>query len=658
MKKQFYFLIAAIGFSGTTIAQQAVPVNSPAMKNNFNPSTKVVKLNQKDFENPLFESDFSEELGTIWIVNNENASPAENDDWVVGTDVPSGPFAIAGINSTTAENGFAMFDSDGYCANYEFPYPSQNASIQTANPVDLSPAEDVSVQFETNYRNFQGQAFFEFSTDGVVWISRELFTDLGVNDGTDNGELFTFFVPELSGVDEAFMRFRYQGACDYAWMIDDFKVAATPEFDIRMTGAWYDEHILLQAEEELDYSEYYDNLEYSEYLQGSVRPLTFVAEVENLGTSTLTGVTLQVTVNTPNGEEVFTSEEPISVESFDFGIVEISDVTLDAFADGGVLGDYTVNFSVFVAEEEGDLSNNTVPPKSFQVNDIYMANDRDLLLGPAPNFSDDVIWGSQFLYKEATTIEYIAFGMIDEATFESAEGVTTVITTMPGELLYLNIRQGSVLEEIGPENEMDLLFGDTEIEYVIEEDDITVDGPLNWIIVPLPEPLLVEPDVVYQAEITLPIVGEDFCLIAQVSQQEVLAGTILIVADPEDPEVSPQGWNTLGTEAPALRLGRFGPASARNQAALSFSLGQNYPNPIASNGSTRIGWELQVPAENITFTVSDNTGKTIYQRDLGDRPAGIQEDIILDDLNLAAGVYQYGLKVGNDRIVRKMVITK
>jgi hypothetical protein len=86
-------------------------------------------------------------------------------------------------------------------------------------------------------------------------------------------------------------------------------------------------------------------------------------------------------------------------------------------------------------------------------------------------------------------------------------------------------------------------------------------------------------------------------------------------------------------------------------------MGQNFPNPVNS-GSTRIGWELQVPAENITFTISDNTGKTIYQKDLGDRPAGVQEDIVLDDLKLAAGVYQYGLKVGNERMVRKMVITK
>jgi len=654
MKKQFYFLLAAIGFSGSTIAQQAIPVNAPAMKNQYVQSDKLVKSNHKDFENPLFASDFSEELGTVWIVNNENASPAEDDNWVVGTDVPNGPFAIAGINSTTADNGFAMFDSDGYCVQYEFPYPSQNASIQTADPVDLSSADDVSVQFETNYRNFQGQAFFEFSTDGNAWTSIELFLDIAVNASTDNGELITFFVPELSGINEAFMRFRYVGACDYAWMVDDFKVAATPEFDIRMNGAWYDSHIL--AEDPVDYSNYYDNLEYSEYKQGNVRPLTFVAEVENLGTSALTGVTLEAIVTTPGGiQEQFLSD-PITVESFDFGTLEIPDAMPTAFEDGGVVGDYTVDFNVFVAEDEGDLSNNSVPAKSFAVNEIFMANDRGDLDGPRTNIADDCTWGNQFVYKEPTVIEYISFAMSATATFESAEGVVTIINTTPGELLYLNVRQGSVLEEEGPDNVMDLLYGEDEIEYVIDEADISIDGTglLNWIIIPLPEPLLVEADVVYQAEVTLPIVGEDFCLISQISRQEVLAGTVNTPADPSD---GPQGWYTLGDEAPAIRLGTFGPTNTQNRADLSFSLGQNYPNPVA-DGSTRIGWELEVPAENITFTISDNIGKTIYQKDLGDRPAGVQEDIVLDNLKLASGVYQYGLKVGNERIVRKMVITK
>ncbi len=652
MIKQVYLLLAAIGISGTVFGQQAVPVHVPAMKNNYEVASKVAKLNQKDFDNPLFASDFSEALGDVWIVDNENASPAEDDNWVIGTDVPNGPFAIAGINSLTAENGFAMFDSDGYCVNYSFPYPSQNAWIQTAEAVDLSASQDVSVQFATYYRNFQGQCFFEFSEDGNVWNSTELFTDVAVNSATDNAELFTFFVEGLSGVDQAFFRFRYVGACDYAWMIDDFKIAATPEFDIRMTDAWYDEYILLGGEED-DIVDYYDNLEYSQYIQDNVRPLTFIAEVENLGTSALTGVTLQVIVNTPVGDQTFTSDA-ITVQPFEFGVLEIPDAMLDAFEDGGELGDYTVNFSVFVAEDETDLSNNSVPSKSFIVNDIYMANDRGLLTGPATSIADDCTWGSQFVYKEPATVDYLAFALIETATFESAEGVTTIINTTPGELLYLNIRQGSVLEAEGPDNVMELLFGDDEIEYVIEEADITTGGTLNWIIIPLPEPITLDPDVIYQAEVTLPIVGEDYCLVAQVSQQEELAGTVFT---PDDLSSGPQGWFTLGTEAPALRIGKSGPNNTQDRASLNFSMGQNFPNPVA-NGSTRISWELQVPAENITFTISDNTGKTIYQKDLGDRPAGVQEDIILDNLKLAAGVYQYGLKVGNERIVRKMVVTK
>lgn len=50
-------------------------------------------------------------------------------------------------------------------------------------------------------------------------------------------------------------------------------------------------------------------------------------------------------------------------------------------------------------------------------------------------------------------------------------------------------------------------------------------------------------------------------------------------------------------------------------------------------------------------------GKTVYAKDLGDRTAGVQESMELD-LNLAAGNYQYGLTIGNQRIVRKMVVVK
>jgi hypothetical protein len=149
-------------------------------------------------------------------------------------------------------------------------------------------------------------------------------------------------------------------------------------------------------------------------------------------------------------------------------------------------------------------------------------------------------------------------------------------------------------------------------------------------------------------------VGSPIATIPVSNGQEGGAG---VLYDFTDPSTGPQGWFTLGANTPNVRAGFDGPTSTNDVGSLDFSMGQNYPNPV-SNGSTRISWELKVAAENVTFAISDNTGKTIYQKDLGDRPAGVQEEIVLDNLKLAAGVYQYGLKVGNNRIVRKMVITK
>jgi hypothetical protein len=113
----------------------------------------------------------------------------------------------------------------------------------------------------------------------------------------------------------------------------------------------------------------------------------------------------------------------------------------------------------------------------------------------------------------------------------------------------------------------------------------------------------------------------------------------------------------IGTTAYTIRLGNSAATVSTTGAdPVTFRLGQNYPNPTNGN-ETLIDWELIEPAENITFTVHDMNGRMVDQRYFGDRPAGKQETIRLEN-NLASGVYQYSLIVGNYRAVRKMIVTK
>jgi len=259
-----------------------------------------------------------------------------------------------------------------------------------------------------------------------------------------------------------------------------------------------------------------------------------------------------------------------------------------------------------------------------------------------PTLGEDVIWANRMMFEQETEINYIQFGILSTDDAPSA----------PGDVVYLNMRTGSVLEAEGGENPMNRLFGDNEIEYVLTEDEFTTAEQTIWITMPLPEPVTVSPGTVYQGEIEIPIIGEDYLWVPFSNQQSSFVGVLFEYGDISG---GPQGWWTLGGNVPHIRLGYNESVGINGPSDLTFKLGQNYPNP--TNGNTRIDWELLEPANDVQFRITDINGRVVYQKDLGNRPAGVQESMDLN-LNLAAGNYQYALQVGNEVIVRKMVVTK
>ena len=84
------------------------------------------------------------------------------------------------------------------------------------------------------------------------------------------------------------------------------------------------------------------------------------------------------------------------------------------------------------------------------------------------------------------------------------------------------------------------------------------------------------------------------------------------------------------------------------------ALGQNIPNPF--NGTTIIPFTL-VNAGNVTFTVTDVTGKIIETRNMGVLGSGDQ-NIEFDGSNLAGGIYYYTLTVDGKRSTKKFSVAK
>ena len=287
----------------------------------------------------------SERGSTIWCDDFSNAANWElgtldgtTDSWVIGTTVPDGPFAIAGIASTTAANGFALFDSDLLCSG------SQNAFVQMATPVDLQGVNNVVLQFEQYYRAFQGFCFVDVSNDGSTWTEYAVNENVAVNAATANPQLFELNISATAGNQgSVWVRFRYVGGCDYAWMVDDVCIAEQVPYDLVMVDGYLTH---------TGTGEEYGRIPASQLNPTMLVGGTFL----NNGASELTDVNVVMEVRNTANEVVFTSSTTVaSLASGATGSLE-EDLTLPALATGV----YTATFTATSAEDDQDanLANN------------------------------------------------------------------------------------------------------------------------------------------------------------------------------------------------------------------------------------------------------------------------------------------------------------
>ena len=131
-------------------------------------------------------------------------------NWVIGTAAPSGSFSsgMGAIASTTASNGFAMYDSDALATSAA---NAQDATLSFNNSIDCSAYQYVNLSFESYHRKFQDSVFVEVSNDNVNWDRYEVHADLGVTDQSANPEFLSVNVSATAGNQPVvYFRFHYE----------------------------------------------------------------------------------------------------------------------------------------------------------------------------------------------------------------------------------------------------------------------------------------------------------------------------------------------------------------------------------------------------------------------------------------------------------------
>ena len=442
--KHFYTAACAVLLTTAVTAQGLLPIaNKTANQRRleaFNTPTEV----ERDV---IWSHDCNIDSCSSWVFGNGASivgSPWEEIDldFECTLDGPSGPYnqwaggtgdgtAASAMNSTTAANGLLIVDSDlfGADANYDAAW-IENSWVQTANSIDCSSLDFVSISLETRYRCWDNGAsddsekcLIEISRDGVNWPSIETFAEIDgtvdygdgelipsrwevftgyeTGDGTDNPSLVEFDITSAAGVqDQIWVRFRWSGTWGYSWEIDDIQIYQTPANDLRIDNY-------------VSYTDYFTTgiYEAGVFAAGQLNELQAAAKVYNVGYLDQEGSTLALGVN---GAEVGASD-PIT-------ITYQTDDTLRVVYDMSEVGSYDLTYDVSSVNEDENPGNNSTA-QSFEVSYLHYGRDNGTMNAPFPaEGTDDFIALAPYDIFEDVTVY-----AIDVAIVAGSEDGTPVI---------------------------------------------------------------------------------------------------------------------------------------------------------------------------------------------------------------------------------------
>ena len=165
MKK---FLLSIIAFLSINIiiAQQKTPQQNTIYNIKHIENVVSQTPNSSSFmPAPFWTNDFSD--ASQWTMVDLLNGGLQN--WVITTNGPVGSYsaAMGVINSTSAANGFALYDSDALNTQYT----PQAATLTYNGSIDCSAYQFININFECYHRVFHDSVFVEISTDNFATVA-------------------------------------------------------------------------------------------------------------------------------------------------------------------------------------------------------------------------------------------------------------------------------------------------------------------------------------------------------------------------------------------------------------------------------------------------------------------------------------------------------
>ena len=152
-------------------------------------------------------------------------------DWVVNSTNNVGVpdyGGDAGMVSGGCIENYALLDSDGYGSG-----ASQDASL-ISPVIDLSGYTNLTLSYNHHIRNYSAtEGYVESSIDGVNWSEIVNYNGLATSGAASIAEgLESFDISSLAGNASVQIRFRFVGAWEYYWGVDNISITTTDALSI------------------------------------------------------------------------------------------------------------------------------------------------------------------------------------------------------------------------------------------------------------------------------------------------------------------------------------------------------------------------------------------------------------------------------------------
>ena len=386
----------------------------------------------------FYTNDFS--VAGDWTIANNAAGAGTNDNWVLGTAVPNGAFPIDPIASTSAANGYALFDSDLYCTG------DQSAWIGNSAAIDCSAHPSVVIDFESFYRKFNDEVYVQVSTDNVNFTNYRVYETYTNNDASTNPELTSVNISATAGSQATvYIRFLFLSdasnggdGCGYAWMVDDMSLRDADAFDLVLTETYWGSEGFWGP-----------RLPYSLVPMAQIAPVRFSGIASNAGATDQNDVTFNVSATG------YASSSAVTVAPA--GFLDTLDATPDYLPTA--LGTTNFTFGLTSAATDGTPLNNVGAGALTVTTDTY-ARDMDAIDGTSFNSGLAYEVGNIFdIYANATVTNAKVF----------VEGNTNPGATIYARLYTVDAATG------------DFVFADESAQYVVTATDLDTYVTLNLV---------------------------------------------------------------------------------------------------------------------------------------------------------------------------------